>query len=349
MARRLPFIVLALAAVAVGRRAGAAPRPRAVALHRLRRGRGARAAQRGHRARASRCAFGEGDPVPAGARRSRGSTTATSRRRSPRSEPRSRVHRRADPTPGGAGRAHREHLATRRRARGRRSCARPRPPPSLAERTLARERELVRTGASTAQLLDEAARGARPGPERRSTAPARCSPAPRPRSGTIAVARQQRRGAARGSASSAAAQLAELEVTAAKFHDPRAAVPTVVQTQLIWPGELAQPGTPHRSRCSIPPTSTCRSTCRCRRRPRARRHARRDRARQRARPPRAGRGQLRRRPGELHAREDRDAQRPARPGVPRQGAHPRGRRALPARAPRATCTLGGGTSARTRR
>ena len=41
----------------------------------------------------------------------------------------------------------------------------------------------------------------------------------------------------------AAAQLAELKVTQSKYVIRAPAVPTVVQTQFIWPGELAQPGT----------------------------------------------------------------------------------------------------------
>ncbi len=42
----------------------------------------------------------------------------------------------------------------------------------------------------------------------------------------------------------ARAQLAELEVTHAKYEIRAPDVATVVQTQYIWPGELAQPGTP---------------------------------------------------------------------------------------------------------
>src|SRR5262249_52488465 len=56
-----------------------------------------------------------------------------------------------------------------------------------------------------------------------------------------------------------------------------------------------------------------------------------DRARQRARPARARRGEFRGRHGQLHAGEDRDAQRPAGAGVPRQGPHPGRGGALPAR------------------
>ncbi|HKE10849.1 MAG TPA: HlyD family efflux transporter periplasmic adaptor subunit, partial [Myxococcota bacterium] len=42
----------------------------------------------------------------------------------------------------------------------------------------------------------------------------------------------------------AAAQLEELRVVAARYQIHAPQVGTVLQTQLIWPGELAQPGTP---------------------------------------------------------------------------------------------------------
>jgi multidrug resistance efflux pump len=41
----------------------------------------------------------------------------------------------------------------------------------------------------------------------------------------------------------ARAQLAELEVTRSKYEIRAPATRTVVQTQFVWPGELAQPGT----------------------------------------------------------------------------------------------------------
>jgi len=110
-----------------------------------------------------------------------------------------------------------------------------------AERTFARERELAKTGASTAQQLDDsrAARDqavsalqrtremlGRAQAEERSIAVARHQ---------LDVLNQQR--------DQAAAELAELEVTRSKFTIHAPAVPTTVQTQLIWPGELAQAGT----------------------------------------------------------------------------------------------------------
>ena len=112
---------------------------------------------------------------------------------------------------------------------------------ALAARTLAREKELVATGASTAQLLDDrqsARDQATSSLTRAREMRARAAAEER----TIAVARndletmRQKRGLA-------ADQLKELQVTAAKYVIHAPAVPTVVQTQLIWPGELAQPGT----------------------------------------------------------------------------------------------------------
>ena len=111
----------------------------------------------------------------------------------------------------------------------------------LAERSLKREQELVATGASTAQLLDDArARRdqARSALDRARDLLARAEA----EEGTVTVARgqlevlAQRRELVR-------AEIAQLEVTAAKYEIHAPAVPTVVQTQFIWPGELAQPGT----------------------------------------------------------------------------------------------------------
>jgi HlyD family secretion protein len=111
----------------------------------------------------------------------------------------------------------------------------------LAERTFTREQGLVKTGASTAQLLDDnrARRDqARAAVQRAREVLARAEAEER----SIAVARreleslQQRRDLA-------AAQLAELQVTQSKYIIRSPGVATVVQTQFIWPGELAQPGT----------------------------------------------------------------------------------------------------------
>jgi HlyD family secretion protein len=111
----------------------------------------------------------------------------------------------------------------------------------LARRTFAREQELVRTGASTAQQLDDA----------RAQRDQAVSALERAREllgktqaeqRSITLARQQA-DVLRQQRERAGAELAELEVTRSKFAIHAPAVPTVVQTQLIWPGELAQPGT----------------------------------------------------------------------------------------------------------
>jgi len=111
-----------------------------------------------------------------------------------------------------------------------------------AERTFVREQELVKTGASTAQELDDqrAARDqTRSALQRARELLGRAEAEER----TIALARHQGE-VLRQQREMAAAQLAELEVTAAKFQVRAPAAPTVVQSQLIWPGELAQVGTP---------------------------------------------------------------------------------------------------------
>lgn len=111
----------------------------------------------------------------------------------------------------------------------------------LARRTLAREQSLVKTGASTAQLLDEtrATRDqARSAVDRAHDMLDRALA----QEGEIAVARHQLE-VLRRQRELADAEVAELEVTHAKYVIHAPATPTVVQTQFIWPGELAQPGT----------------------------------------------------------------------------------------------------------
>ncbi len=111
----------------------------------------------------------------------------------------------------------------------------------LAQRTLVREQSLVKTGASTAQLLDQT----------RATRDQAHSAVDRAHNmldralaqeGEIAVARHQL-DVLRQQRELALAEIAELEVTHAKYEIHAPDVPTVVQTQFIWPGELAQPGT----------------------------------------------------------------------------------------------------------
>jgi HlyD family secretion protein len=111
----------------------------------------------------------------------------------------------------------------------------------LAERTFAREAELVKTGASTAQLLDEAR--AKRDQARSALARARDMLAQaNAEERNIAVNKAQLE-VLRQKAALTSAQIAELEVTRAKSLVRSPDVPTVVQTQFVWPGELAQPGT----------------------------------------------------------------------------------------------------------
>jgi HlyD family secretion protein len=113
---------------------------------------------------------------------------------------------------------------------------------AVAERTLAREAELVKTGASTAQLLDDAR-------AKRDQARSALVRAQEMRDRTkveernIAVAEREL-ATLRERRSLTESQRRELEVTAAKYTIHAPAVPTVVQTQHIWAGELAQPGAP---------------------------------------------------------------------------------------------------------
>ena len=111
----------------------------------------------------------------------------------------------------------------------------------VAARSFARESDLVRTGASTQQLLDDQ-RGRRDQAasalERARAMLARAEAEER----QIEVARRELE-TLRAQRDLAGAQLAELEVTQSKTRVRSPAVETVVQTQFVWPGELAQPGT----------------------------------------------------------------------------------------------------------
>ncbi len=112
----------------------------------------------------------------------------------------------------------------------------------LAEQSFAREQQLARTGASTAQQLDDAS-------ARRDQATSALDRArdvlarTQAEETNIALASRQLE-AARRKRDLIVAQLAELAVARQKYDVRAPAVPTVVQTQLLWPGELAQPGTP---------------------------------------------------------------------------------------------------------
>jgi HlyD family secretion protein len=178
----------------------------------------------------------------------------------------------------------------------------------LAERTYARDHVLVKSGVNSAQQLDDSrARRdqARSGLDRARAMLARTQAEER----SIALARREL-DMLREKRELTVAQLAELEVTASKYHIRAPATATVVQTQFVWPGELAQPGTAIVSvldptdkyvQIYVPVAEVS-----------------------------SGRDQFHRRQGQLHSREDRDPQRPHGPGLPRQGPHPRRRRALAA-------------------
>jgi HlyD family secretion protein len=111
----------------------------------------------------------------------------------------------------------------------------------VSRRSFEREQQLVARGASTAQLLDDAR-------ARRDQAVSALDRARQlfaraeAEEGSIAVARRQA-DVLRERREQARAELAELEVTRAKYEIRSPEVATVVQTQFIWPGELAQPGT----------------------------------------------------------------------------------------------------------
>jgi HlyD family secretion protein len=112
---------------------------------------------------------------------------------------------------------------------------------ALAASSFKREQALVATGASTAQLLDEARSGrdqARSALERARDLLTHALA----EEGQVAVARHQLE-VLREQRYLALAEIAELDVMHAKYTIRAPAIATVVQTQLIWPGELAQPGT----------------------------------------------------------------------------------------------------------
>jgi HlyD family secretion protein len=112
----------------------------------------------------------------------------------------------------------------------------------LASRTYERQVGLVERGISTAQLLDDSR--ARHDQAASAAVSAREQLArARAEEGRIAVARSQLE-ILRQQQELSRAQLGELEVLQAKYTIRAPAAATVVQSQLLWPGELAQPGTP---------------------------------------------------------------------------------------------------------
>jgi HlyD family secretion protein len=112
----------------------------------------------------------------------------------------------------------------------------------LAARTYEREAGLVEGGVSTAQRLDDARARRDQAQSGRESAREQLARV-RAQEGTIAVARRSLE-ILRQQEQLSRAQLAELEVTQAKYTIRAPDVATVVQSQLLWPGELAQPGTP---------------------------------------------------------------------------------------------------------
>jgi len=113
---------------------------------------------------------------------------------------------------------------------------------TLAERTYERQLHLRESGVSSPQQLDEA-RSRRDATGSAVDAAREALARTRAMEGEIALAKQQLEVLKR-QLEQARAQLGELEVLHAKYFIHAPAVATVVQTQLLWPGELAQPGTP---------------------------------------------------------------------------------------------------------
>jgi len=112
----------------------------------------------------------------------------------------------------------------------------------VAAQSFQREQELVASGASTRQHLDDA-RAAR---DETASALARAREllgGSEAEERTIAVARHELE-VLEARLEQARARLRELQATLAKFTIRAPDVATVVQTQFAWPGELAQPGTP---------------------------------------------------------------------------------------------------------
>jgi HlyD family secretion protein len=110
----------------------------------------------------------------------------------------------------------------------------------LAEQTLKREQELVKSGASTAQLLDDK-RSARDQARSQLEHAREMLARTRAEEHEIAVAKHNLENL-QAKRELAEAQLAELRVRQTKYSIRAPAVATVVQTQFMWPGELAQPG-----------------------------------------------------------------------------------------------------------
>ncbi len=110
-----------------------------------------------------------------------------------------------------------------------------------AQKSYEREQALAATGASTAQQLDDAR--SRRDQARSALDRAREMLARAEAQGTNSTLAQNDLETLRKRRDLANAQLAELEVQHSKYTIRAPEVPTVVQAQLAWAGELAQPGT----------------------------------------------------------------------------------------------------------
>jgi HlyD family secretion protein len=112
----------------------------------------------------------------------------------------------------------------------------------LAVREYARQSELAQQNVASVQRLDES-RAKRDQSQSALARARELQAKAEAEEGNIAMAKRQL-DVLREQRGLAERQLAELEVDLAKFEIRAPATPTVVQSQLLWPGELAQPGTP---------------------------------------------------------------------------------------------------------
>jgi HlyD family secretion protein len=112
----------------------------------------------------------------------------------------------------------------------------------LAERTLERQERLAKEGVAAAQALDDTV-AKRDESSSATEAARKVLARTEAEAGQIGVA-QRALEVARERHALARAQLGELRVVEARHEIRAPSVATVMQTQLIWPGELVQPGTP---------------------------------------------------------------------------------------------------------
>ena len=112
----------------------------------------------------------------------------------------------------------------------------------LAERTFARQHELEREGVASAQQLDDTV-ARRDESASATEVAARMLARAEAEQGQVGLA-QRALEVARERHALARAQLDELRVSEARHEIRAPSEDTVLQTQLIWPGELVQPGTP---------------------------------------------------------------------------------------------------------